>query len=126
MRHQEHALQRSVADFLTLALPPDATWTSVDHAPGKGIGPRAGAMRKARGLRAGWPDVQVYRHGVFIGIELKSANGAKRHTQVEIGAEIVRAGGWWRVCRSVEDVERLLRDAGFHDLRATCLSAEAA
>ena len=122
--YREHALQQVVSVFLGRALPPDATWTSVDTATDQKMSVIAGARRKARGIRPGWPDMQAIWRGQFYAIELKEGAGKQSDNQIAMQAEIERAGGKYQVCRSVEDVEAALRGWGI-PLRATALSAHA-
>ena len=107
-RYLEHGLQQCCATYLARALPPTATWTSVDMATDQHMNVVAGARRKARGLRAGWPDVQVIYEGRLFGVELKIGEGRQSPAQQFMQAEIERAGGKYAICRSVEDVERAL------------------
>lgn len=110
----EHQLQISVAEYLDLALPPDAVWTSVDMAIA--AGKFGNAFR--RGLKPGWPDTQVIWRGRFIAIELKAEDGAVDDRQRVTSVAIERAGGWWHEARDVETVERILRRHGL-PLRAS-------
>jgi hypothetical protein len=120
--YREHALQQTCATYLGRALPLDATWTSVDMATDQHMDVIAGARRKSRGLRSGWPDVQAIWRGQFYGIELKIDAGKQSDNQCAIQAEIERAGGKYAICRSVEDVEAQLIAWGF-PLRAHTMMA---
>jgi len=107
----EHKTQAAVHVFLCRALPPDAVHTSIDA--GQGImDPIAGAKRRDRGCRAGWPDLQIIYNGKFHCIELKTANGRLSDNQRTCANAIIAAGGAWGCCRSVEEVEALLRAWG--------------
>lgn len=118
-RLTEAQLHRAVADYLAVALPESACFTTF---PAGGGGKVRGAQLKSRGLRAGWPDVQVlYRFSYpdtihprsqFVGLELKTATGRLSPEQIECHAAIRRAGGLVFVCRSVEDVESFLSGLG--------------
>lgn len=116
----EHRLQQAVHVYLTRALPPDAIHTSVDAGQGR-MDPIAGAHRRERGCRAGWPDLQIIWRGQFHGIELKGPKGRLSDNQVAVAEAIITAGGWWAECRSVEEVEATLRSWAI-PLRATAWS----
>lgn len=120
--YREHALQIVVCAYLSRALPPDSTFTSIDAATDQKMTPIAGARRRARGIRAGWPDCQILYRGQFFGIELKEGAGRQSENQALMQAEIKRAGGRYAICRSVEDVEAALRAWGV-PLRATAMTS---
>ena len=120
--YKEHAMQTTCAVFLARALPLDATFTSVDPATDQKMSVTAGARRKARGCRPGWPDIQVVYRGLLHCIELKIDNGKQSENQIAMQAEIERAGGRYAICRSVEDVERQLIAWGI-PLRAHTMAA---
>lgn len=102
----EQSLHRAVAQYLDLALPPEYRWSTF---PAGGGGRVRGAMLKAAGLKAGWPDILVlerYGDGWF-GIELKGPRGEESPEQVEFREWA--GAGTVAVCRSVEEVEVVLR-----------------
>ena len=113
----EHRLQQAVSVYLTRALPPDTFWTSVDAGQGR-MDPIAGCRRRERGIKAGVPDLLLCWRGRLHGIELKFGKGTLSDNQVAIANEILAAGGLWAMCRSVEEVEVVLRRWGL-PLRAT-------
>ena len=120
--YREHALQTTCAVFLARALPPDATWTSVDPATDQHMDIVAGARRKARGLRPSWPDMQVIWRGLFHAVELKIGDGKQTTGQMAMQAEIERAGGKYAICCSVEELEEALCGWGI-PLRAHSMEA---
>jgi len=65
--------------------------------------PASGAFGKA-----GIPDIITIVNGQFVGIECK-ADPSKKPTalQIQCGAQIQAAGGWWFLVRSYEDVDKL-------------------
>ena len=107
--------QRSVAAFLSKALPPDAYWTSIDV--GRSTSAQIGALRKARGIRSGIPDVLIVYRGVTQWIELKHDTSLSPNQELTRDA-LLRNGHRWALARSVEEVEAACRDAGI-PLRAT-------
>ncbi len=112
----------AAATFLGAVLPRDAYWTSVDAGQGA-MSIRAAQMRKARGVKAGFPDVSLIWRGGYYGIELKAGAGKVSDIQQITHAQIREAGGQVSVCRSIEDVERALRHWGI-PLRGTTLTAQ--
>lgn len=118
----EHGLQQTCAVFLARALPPDATWTSIDPATDQRMSVVAGARRKARGIRPSWPDMQIIYRGQFFGIELKIGAGKQTEGQILMQVEICNAGGRYAVCRSVEGVETQIIAWGI-PLRAHTMAA---
>lgn len=105
----EAQLHKAVAKFLAAALPPEVAWTTF---PAGGGGKVRGAQLKERGLRAGWPDIQLIVGGSFVGIELKTPRGKIEPHQDECHAAIRKAGGYVFTCRSMEGVAAVLRGLG--------------
>lgn len=118
MSHRpETALQIVAAQYLDYALPCGMPWTAVDPGDVK-LTPAQASLRKRRGIRSGWPDLQMLWRGTFIGIELKAPKGRLRASQTEVGLAIVEQGGVWFSARSIADIEQGLRAIGV-PLRAT-------
>lgn len=118
----EHRLQMATATFLAAVLPCDSYWTSVDAGQGA-MNIRAAQMRKARGVKAGVPDVLVCYRGMLYCIELKASKGRLSETQHMTIGQIHDAGGKVEVCHSIEEVETALR-AWDIPLRGTTLTAQ--
>ncbi len=114
-QHPEDDLHRTVADYLTLAMPPAVPWTTM---PAGGGGRVRGAKLKAMGLQPGWPDLQVCFRGRYIGIELKSEKGRLTSAQKAMHARLRLAEGLVYTATSVEAVEGFLRGCGV-PLKAT-------
>ena len=115
----EEQLHRSVAQYLNVALPDAACWTTI---PAGGGGKIRGAHLKAMGYRAGWPDIEiVWRSRVYY-IELKAEKGAVRPNQKDCHADLLAAGAPVAVCRSIPAVEGTLQAWGF-PLKATTITA---
>jgi hypothetical protein len=115
-RNPEQQLQIAVADYLRLALWPPAVWSAIGHGGG---GKVRGAILKAMGLRAGMPDVVIilpYRTErpipVVIGLELKAKAGRQSPEQKAVEKDWNACGGFYHVCRSVDEVEGFLRRTG--------------
>lgn len=113
----EYRLQIVVAQFLTYALPADATWTSVDAGAGK-MTPSAAELRKRRGVKAGWPDVLVCYAGRLHGVELKAEKGRQSLVQEAVQAELEAAGATYDVVHTIEELETALMGHGI-PLKAT-------
>lgn len=119
---REHRLQCRVAEYLTKALPPDGptAWTSIDHANARSE--IEGANRKRRGVKAGLQDVWIIHQPEGRGargrllrlvlIELKDEDGKASDEQQKWGALTESLGALTYECRSVEEVQRALEDAG--------------
>lgn len=114
-RSPEQDLQKAVAEFLTLVLTdPRTFWTAF---PAGGGGKARGGQLKAMGLKAGVPDILVIDRSRTLWIELKTdANdvaGTQRGklSQAQKGTqEALRMAGCWVItCRSVAEVENVLR-----------------
>ena len=116
----EHRLQMTVAVYLGAVLPRDAAWTAIDAGQGR-MDIRAAQRRKARGVKAGWPDIQIVWRGFFYGIELKAAKGRVSDNQEHVHSALADAAALVSVCRSVADVERALLHWGI-PLRGTTLT----
>ena len=113
--HREWADQRGYAAFLARALPLGAYWTSIDH--GRSTSVAHGALRKARGVHPGIPDMIVVWSGITLWIEIK-AGSSLSEPQKLTRDRLVAQGHLWALVRSGEELEAALRDAGI-PLRAT-------
>lgn len=117
----EENLHVSVARFLDVALMPPATWTTF---PSGGGGRVRGARLKRMGLKAGWPDILIVAPGAqhfnvkLLGIELKTERGRASKEQKDVRASFAMCGALHTFCRSIDDVEQVLR-ANSIPIRAT-------
>jgi len=115
MERHEERLQKAVAAFLTVAMPPDLFWF---HPPNGGGRSKAEAgIFKAMGVKAGVPDLVFLRAQPFC-IELKSDKGRASPTQIAVHDALLTAGVRCFEARSVEEVEGILRAIGIK-LKAT-------
>ncbi len=127
-RAPEHSLQRAVVDYLSAAIAPpgvcrDGTmWHAIDHANARNA--MAGAMRKARGVVAGIPDLMIYNRGRVIGVELKTRTGVLSAAQAQFMNALSDAGGRYHVIRDLGALELLLAGIGI-PLRARLLGVSA-
>ncbi len=117
-KHDEDDLHITVAQYLDLALPKNAVWTTVEHG-GKRTKREAGLL-KAKGLKRGWPDVQVVYGGRLICFELKAPGGTRSPAQKVMHAQLRFAGAlvYPGVVTILDQVEGFLRGAGV-PLKAT-------
>ena len=119
MRAQpEQQLQRQVAAFLAVALPPDVFWTTI---PLGGGGAMRGKVLRGMGTRKGMVDMIVCQRyaltprgytSLNIGIELKAPKGRVSDDQKRCHAELEAAGWNVFVCRSLDDVIAALQACG--------------
>jgi len=108
-KRDEETLQRSVMEFLRLALPADGVAFAI---PNGGMrSPREAARMKGMGVTAGVADLLVVFRGRAIFIELKAKAGVMSAAQKEMTRRLVYCGAAVCLCRSVEEVEQSLREA---------------
>tara|TARA_R110000822_G_scaffold198511_3_gene336507 strand:+ start:726 stop:1133 length:408 start_codon:yes stop_codon:yes gene_type:complete len=114
-KRPEQALQIAVAKYLAHALRPPTYWTSVDAGAGKMTAASAG-LRKARGVKAGFPDIIVMHpmglNTLVVGIELKAGKGKLSPAQIDACTALFDANARYIECRSLDEVEGCLRWAG--------------
>lgn len=108
----EEQLQRAVVDLLALYEQRD--WLAFCHVGnGEWRHKATGGRLKAMGVRAGVPDLLVWiRGGRAIGIELKAGRGTLSAEQMYWHARVASLGHRVHVCRSVDEVEAVLRAEG--------------
>jgi hypothetical protein len=105
-RRPEQALHRACAQFLDIALPPDACWF---HPPNGGArSPVEAAIFKGLGVKAGVPDLVIVYRGRFIAIELKGPSGRLTPTQKAMHGRLTLAGATVSVAKSVEELQDFL------------------
>lgn len=74
---------------------------------------RAGAKRKAMGMRAGFPDfifLKPNKFYAYLAVELKSAKGRQTEKQKAYEAMVEQNGGKYVVCRSLEAFMATMND----------------
>lgn len=106
---REGPIHQACLDYLRLSL----SGAAIHHSANEldlGGDPKAKAIAqakaKAKGMRPGWPDIEVIWRGQFWAFEVKSENGRVTKEQRECGEAIIANGGRWAVVRSVDDVRR--------------------
>jgi hypothetical protein len=111
----EWSLQRAIAVYLSKALPPEIYWSAIDI--GSAGSAHQGALRRARGVKAGLPDLLVAFAGRALWLEIK--NGSSLSEPQKLTRDALRANGHaWALVRSLEDVEAACAEAGI-PLRAS-------
>jgi hypothetical protein len=109
VKRTEDVLHVQVWRMLRSLLPADAVaWSSES----RGVGGEEGGRRKARGVIAGTPDLQVMYCGRTLFIELKAPRGSVSGEQRHLHDRLRRAGFSVAVCRSIEDVVGALERFG--------------
>jgi hypothetical protein len=115
--HPEDELQRSVVQFLRVALPDDAIAYAVPN--GGQRHSKAAARLVGLGVRAGIPDLAIVWRGHALFVELKAARGTLSAVQRQMIDKLHVCGAMVAVCKSLECVEGSLREMGV-PLRASC------
>lgn len=113
----EQQLQIDTVKFLNLALDPSASffWATPNETGVSGRkGAMLGAIRKAMGVKPGFPDLMIAHEVVInpIGCELKVGRNTQTAPQKGVEAIFIRLGWPYYVCRSVQDVYEALLAEG--------------
>ena len=95
----------------------------IHHSPnefgmaGDGI---ARQMAKARhmGTVKGWPDLEVLLNGGVMFFEVKAPGGRLTQEQRQVGDELLEAGFYWAVVRSIDDVREMLASWGVRTIES--------
>lgn len=111
----EDTLQKSVVQFLDLALPENAHYFAVPN--GGRRSKVTGAILKATGVKPGVPDLAVIYNGVFHGIELKAKYRKPTDIQKERHRLLRNAGARIATCWTLDQVDGFLRQ--YMPLRAS-------
>lgn len=115
VKRPEDKLHTGIARELKRLLPPVVVWWSNES---RGVGFKEGARRKARGVKAGVPDMefhfpgQSYPEARSCFIELKAEAGALNEAQKDMHAALRDTGHLVYVCRSLDEVLEVLKRAG--------------
>jgi hypothetical protein len=107
LRESEIDLHRSVAEFLDWVILPPTVWTTFPAGWGR-LGRATAGRLRACGLKEGMPDILVFHHGGTIGIELKTLAGKPSAVQLQMANRLLHAGVPVHICRSINDVHRVL------------------
>lgn len=116
----EDRLQSRCAKYLKAALPAPAFYSGIEHARKQSV--FAGAVQKAKGIKRGLADLNIWYRGQFIGIELKVASPVSS-MQDAFGKAMHDNGFNWRVVRSVVELHDYLAAELFIPIPASMRSA---
>lgn len=107
----EQQVQRAVAKYLDYALPQfGALWFHPANGGLRDV--RVAQKLKAEGVKPGVADIIIIWDGRCIAIELKAQKGRQSPAQKDWADALTLAGGCYKVCRSVDEVEEFLDAAG--------------
>lgn len=104
--HPERDLQAEVKEYLTER---GVTFLELVVKPSTFYDPKRRKTVRVRSPMAGWPDLNLIVNGKYCGCELK-VKAAQSDAQREAQALIEKGGGIYRICKSVEDVKRLIEE----------------
>ena len=107
----EYQLQIAVVKYLRLKASRDWIFFSIAAGDNK-LGAKQGALRKARGVVAGVPDMILIRKrdGATHWIELKAGVGKLSEKQRQFHKQLTNAGQQVATCYSLNDVEEKLNE----------------
>lgn len=106
----EYQLQKSVVQFLDLALPEDAVYFAVPNGEKRAV--HTAQRLKAAGVKAGVPDLCIVYQGRAIFVELKTASGRPSKAQQAMEDALGRAGAGVWLCRTLDGLQTALRAEG--------------
>lgn len=107
----EHDFHVTAIDYLRLVLPIGCILTSIDHANARNA--LAGALRKARGVQPGIPDIYIAINSVTVWFECKAAKGKISQAQQDFRDTALKQGHHWFAIRTIADVEAALEQVPF-------------
>jgi len=67
---------------------------------------KSGGFMRASSVN-GLPDIVAIKDGRYIGIEVKTPKGKQSDAQKDIEREVTKAGGFYFIVRSLEDVRKI-------------------
>lgn len=109
-KQSEAQLHLAVAQYLDAVLLPPTWWSTI---PLGGGGRIRGAQLKARGVKAGIPDILILHEGRLYGLELKVGYGKQSLIQLSTEHEMLMAGlAGSDVAKSIEEVSWALAEWG--------------
>ena len=100
----EHSIQKAIVRYLDLALPPDQRIVAVSNNPRSRV---SGAFEKARGMRAGFPDLILVGR-VWGLIKVKAERGRLSKDQMQWLLWCDGHGFNYRIVRSIEDIRETM------------------
>lgn len=114
--NREHILQVALVRFVREAVSAPHEFMSFDR--GKAAGQWSHMREKARGVKAGTPDVLLLVEGKApIWCELKAPGNKPTEQQIDMGNRLMAVGCWWSWVTSVSTFREWIRSIGV-ELRA--------
>lgn len=114
--NREHILQVALVRFVREAVSAPHEFMSFDR--GKAAGQWSHMREKARGVKAGTPDVLLLVEGKApIWCELKAHGNKPTEQQIDMGNRLMAVGCWWSWVTSVSTFYEWIRSIGI-ELRA--------
>lgn len=110
----EEVFHGQVADYLRLVLPKDAIWTSVEVSNQQGgtKGMIKQAKLRKKGVRTGWPDIQIFYREYILNsvlfLELKVGRNKPTEKQEQLHKELRDFGMSVEVVYTLEEVQDVL------------------
>ena len=102
----EESLHLAVIDLFNIILPENCEF---HHSPNENIAHVAWRRKlKAKGTKAGWPDIEIIYRGQSFFIELKYGKNKPSLNQVACHARLLRAGAPVAVCYTLPEVKQAL------------------
>ena len=101
----EDRLQVHCAKYLKAALPAPGFFSGIEHARKQSL--YSGMVQRAKGIKRGLADLNVWYVGQYIGIELKVGSSASE-MQKSFGAAMQANGFHWAIVKSVLELHNLL------------------
>ena len=110
MARPEDRLQMRSRMFLDACLAVPHYWSSIAHE--RKQSPASGQRQKARGVRAGLPDIIIIVAGYVLAVELKSATGTVTPSQAATAGKLRELGHGYSVVRSIQQLGEEITRAG--------------
>lgn len=108
-QHPEQDLQRVIAGWMRLCIPPEVFWTAINPIPQKTKAQRGASW--AMGMQAGVQDF-IVQHGLPIAMEAKAQRGTPSPDQRKMKVKWEAGGGVWYFVRSLDEVIAVLEKHG--------------
>ena len=113
----EDQLQQSVAEFLDLALPPQAIWFHTPNGGSRNV--IEAAKLKRMGVKRGVPDIYIAYGDETFWVELKTLTGTLSKEQEEFRVHALVLGHRWACVRTMFRLQDVLESWGI-PLKVRC------
>jgi len=109
MKHEESHIQRSICEYLDVALPPSHRYFAVPNGGVRNI--REASRLKGEGVRPGVPDICIIARSGYVGfLEVKTKTGKLSPAQKEWRDWLVGNQIPYGIVKSILEVQILLTD----------------